>query len=126
MDATRLKPGDRVIYRKQKSSTSPGERAIEVRPASSGETYQYMVDKFWIVDEVLEDNQIRLRTRRGKIHIVPADDLRMRTPRWWERWLYRSRFESIELANQASESSPKPASESSIRESSTNKSHEND
>ncbi|TWU48233.1 hypothetical protein [Rubripirellula reticaptiva] len=102
MDVNKLKPGDWVIYRKQKSSKSPGERAIEVRPASSGETYQYMVDKFWIVEEVLGDGQIRLRTRRGKQHTVPADDLRLRTPRWWERILYRNRFEPAELTPKTS------------------------
>ncbi|TWU60529.1 hypothetical protein Poly51_08050 [Rubripirellula tenax] len=95
MDVSKLKPGDWVIYRKQKSSTSPGERAIEVRPASGGETYFYMVDKFWIVDEVLSDGTVRLRTRRGKQHTVDANDLRLRTPRWWERWMYRNRFEAV-------------------------------
>ncbi|QDT06055.1 hypothetical protein K227x_44620 [Rubripirellula lacrimiformis] len=96
MDVRKLSPGDWVIYRKQKSSKSPGERAIDVRPASGGEMYHYMVDKFWVVDEILDQNQIRLRTRRGKRHTVDADDLRLRKPRFWERWLYRSRFETIE------------------------------
>lgn len=95
MDVTKLKPGDWVIYRKQKISRSPGERAIDVRPSSGGEMYQYMVDKFWVVEEVLADGRVVLRTRRGKQHTVDADDMRMRLPRLWERWWYRDRFEAI-------------------------------
>ncbi len=106
MDVSKLKRGDWVIYRKQKSSKSPGERAIEVRPASGGEMYQYMVDKFWIVDEVLEGGRVSLRTRRGKQHTVDADDLRLRLPRWWERWWHRDRFESIEPVAPTLESTP--------------------
>jgi len=97
MDLSKLSRGDWMIYRKQKISTSPGQRAIDVRPAASGEMYQYMVDKFWVVDEVLPDDQVRLLTRRGKHHTVPADDTRLRRPRFWERWLYRKRFEAIEV-----------------------------
>ncbi len=96
MDVNKLKPGDWVIYRKQKISKSPGERAVDVRPSSGGEMYQYMVDKFWVVDEVLSNGQVRLCTRRGKQHTVDGDDTRLRTPRLWERWWYRDRFESIE------------------------------
>lgn len=97
MDVTKLKPGDWVIYRKQKSSTSPGARATDVHPTSAGDTYHYLVDKFWVVEEVLEDQQIRLRTRRGKQNTIAADDPRLRRPSWWERLMYRNRFKTIDL-----------------------------
>ena len=97
MDVTKLKHGDWVIYRKQKSSTSPGARATDVHPASRGDTYHYLVDKFWIVEEVIDGKQILLRTRRGKQNTIDANDPRLRRPRWWERLLYRNRFRSIEL-----------------------------
>ncbi len=90
------KPGDWVIYRAQKNSSSPGPRAKETFPATKGETYSYIVDKFWIVQDVLDDGQLRLRTRRGKVHVVAADDPRLRTATWWERWIWRERFRAVE------------------------------
>jgi len=50
-----FKPGDWVIYRKQKISASPGRRAQHTNPSPKGETYTYVVDKYWVVDEVGED-----------------------------------------------------------------------
>lgn len=90
-----MKPGAWVIYRKQKASQSPGPRAVEVRAASQGETYQYMVDKYWVVEEVMED-QVLLRTRRGKQNTVAKDDPRLRFPNWWERLVYRQRFSAVQ------------------------------
>ncbi|QDV14892.1 hypothetical protein CA51_48020 [Rosistilla oblonga] len=97
MDASKLKRGDWVIYRKQKSSTSPGARATDVHPTPGGDTYHYLVDKFWVVEAVLENQQILLRTRRGKQHTIDANDPRLRRASWWERLMYRSRFTTIEL-----------------------------
>jgi len=91
-----LKPGDWVIYRKQKISSSPGPRAQNTIPASKGETYNYVVEKYWIVSEVTGNGQIQLVTRLGKQHVVPEDDLRMRRPKWWERWFYSDRFRAVE------------------------------
>jgi hypothetical protein len=90
------KPGDWAIYRKQKQSASPGPRAENVHPATAGETYSYVVDKHWVVDAVLDDGRLQLRTRRGKLHVVAADDPRLRRATWWERWLLADRFRSIE------------------------------
>lgn len=106
MDVTKLSPGDWVIYRKQKISNSPGERAIDVRPSSGGDLYQYMVDKFWVVLDVTEDGKVVLRTRRGKQHTVEGDDPRLRTPRFWERWWYRDRFTAIDLTDATPPDSP--------------------
>ena len=91
-------PGDWAIYRKQKRSVSPGPRAEEVHAAAAGETYTYVVEKYWIVDEVLRNGEVRLRTRRGKQHVVQADDPRLRRARWWERILLASRFRAVEDA----------------------------
>ncbi|MDA8744975.1 hypothetical protein N9N28_10120 [Rubripirellula amarantea] len=96
MDPSKIKVGDWVIYRKQKSSKAPGPRAVDVRASSGGETYQYMVDKFWVVEEVHDDG-ILLRTRRGKQNTIPFDDPRLRIPSWWEKLIYRQRF--LEVAN---------------------------
>src|SRR5688572_18369482 len=91
-DVTRFAVGDWVLYRKQKHSVSPGPRAREVSPAPTGESYSYVVEKFWIVQEVLGDGRLRLRTRRGKQHLVAASDPNLRRARWWHRWLYKDRF----------------------------------
>lgn len=85
-------PGDWVIYRKSKRSAAPGPRAQAVKASEKGEKYSYVVDKFWIVDAVLPDNQLRLRTRRGKVHQLSADDANLRPASWIDRLLYRHRF----------------------------------
>lgn len=85
--------GDWVIYRKHKSSTSPGPRAENVHAAQKGNLYRYTVDKFWVVEGLEDDGQLRLRTRRGKRHSVDANDPALRKARVWERWIYRTRFE---------------------------------
>ncbi|MBX3440532.1 MAG: hypothetical protein KF861_23785 [Planctomycetaceae bacterium] len=100
------KPGEWVIYRKQKRSTSPGPRAEEVHPAPAGETYSYVVEKYWIVQQVLGDGRLQMLTRRGKTHVVAPDDPRLKRPRWWERWLFKARFRAVEdsTANERSRS----------------------
>lgn len=102
MASSGIEPGDWVIYLKQKSSTSPGPRAQQVVPSAKGESYIYAVEKFWVVERVLEGGQIQLRTRRGKQLIVVPDDPRLRKARWWERWLYDKRFRAVEAANTGS------------------------
>jgi hypothetical protein len=96
MGTNGFKPGDWVIYRKRKISSSPGPRARNTMPAAKGETYNYVVEKYWIVSEVAGNGQIQLVTRLGKQHVVPGDDPRMRRPTWWERWLYSGRFRAVE------------------------------
>lgn len=90
--------GDWVIYRKHKSSTSPGPRAENVHAAQKGNLYRYTVDKFWVVEGLEEDGQLRLRTRRGKRHSVDASDPALRKAKVWERWIYRTRFEVSDLS----------------------------
>ncbi len=91
-----FKIGDRVIYRLTKHSTHPGPRAKDVRPQPAGDDYSYVVDKFWVVAEVEADGRLRLRTRKGKERVVDSHDANLRSPRLWERIIYRSRFPRLE------------------------------
>ena len=87
--------GDRVVYSKDKVSVAPGPRATEVSPAPKGDEYSYLVDKYWVVKEVRDDGSLCLLTRRGKEHIIPADDVRLRRPNLWERLTKASRFPAL-------------------------------
>lgn len=87
--------GDRVVFTMNKRSSSPGPRASNVKAAPTGELYSYQVEKYWVVAELLDGDRLRLLTRRGKSHIVDADDVRLRKARWWERWFSRSRFPDV-------------------------------
>ena len=93
------RPGDLVIYRKEKHSTSPGPRAENIHAAPKGDDYYYQVDKFWVVAEARNDGQVVLRTRRGKTHVMNASDRHLRRARWWERLLFRHRFPTLEQTN---------------------------
>ena len=84
--------GDLVIYTLPKRSRHPGPRARSIHPAPMGDDYSYVVDKFWVVSELVGDDQVLLRTRRGKTRIVQIEDPLLRKARWWERWRYRTRF----------------------------------
>lgn len=96
-----LKPGDHIIYVKTKQSVHPGPRAKSVEPSAKGDDYSYVVDKFWTVAEIRDDNKVLLLTRRGKTHLVDADSPHLRQPRWWERLLFRNRFPTLPPAPQA-------------------------
>jgi len=90
--AHQFRPGDWVIYEKPKCGAHPTPRAKDVHPSSSGETYEYSVDKFWRVETVAGDGQIAVKTRTGKQHLIASDDPRLRAAHWWEILLYRRRF----------------------------------
>lgn len=62
-----------------------------------GDDYSYLVDKFWMVAEVLPDNMLRLVTRRGKYRVVSAHDLLLHKAGWWQRLRNRGRFPAPEL-----------------------------
>ncbi len=100
----RFTPGDPVIYRVTKHSPCPGPRAKGVSPSRSGEDYSYQVDKFWVVDQVLEGGQLLIRTRRGKTRVIDANDYNLRAPRWWESLLYRRQFPTLDAESQKSAS----------------------
>jgi hypothetical protein len=87
--------GDRVIYRVTKHSSHPGRRAKDVTPEPMGEFYSYEVDKYWVVADVVGDGKLRLRTRRGKEHVVDPNDDRLRHAHWWEKLFYKNRFPQL-------------------------------
>jgi hypothetical protein len=87
-----FRPGDVVVYRKQKSSLRPGPHAMDIHPALHGDSYSYSVDKFWRVVAVQLDNNLVVCTRKGKQLTIAADDPNLRRPHWWERLLFWHRF----------------------------------
>lgn len=95
MSVKNLKVGRKVVFSKDKSSLSPGPRAKDVVPLSKGDTYSYIVEKYWTVKEVRDDGTATLITRRGKEHTVPLDDPRLRHANLWERWIYHNRFPKL-------------------------------
>ncbi len=97
-------PGDPVIYHKTKYSPNPGPRARVVTPASHGEDYAYVVDKYWLVKACLSDGQVLLVTRRGKEHTVRTDSPNLRHANWWERFVHRDRFPELDAIHQPSNS----------------------
>lgn len=90
-------PGDWAVYRKSKTGPNPGRRAAQVMASSKGESYGYVVDKFWVVEEVLGGGQLRLRTAKGKRHVIDADDPNLRRPGMLQRLLWRERFRQVEM-----------------------------
>ena len=87
-----MQPGELVIYRMNKRSSSPGRRAKNVRPNPKGESYTYQVDKYWIVIGSHTDGSFEIATRRGKRRIIEPNDEGLRRANWWERLLFSSRF----------------------------------
>ncbi len=81
-----------VIYQKTKRSSHPGPRAGKIHPSQHGEEYVYIVDKFWVVADVRDDGQLVLQTRRGKQHVVDAEDIHLRPMHWWEKLLWRNKI----------------------------------
>jgi hypothetical protein len=90
--AARFRIGDCVVYRKPKVSLHPSQRARDIRPTAHGDHYDYSVDKFYRVIEVLPNLKIKVLTRRGRRHALAADDPALRRAFWWERLLLRHRF----------------------------------
>jgi hypothetical protein len=91
-------PGDAVIFCVTKRGTHPGPRAKEIRPERYGDGYLYDIDKFWTVTEK-RGQQVTLVTRRGKVHLVDADDPHLHRASWWQRLIYRSRFPKLPESN---------------------------
>lgn len=91
--------GDWVVYCKTKYTTHPGRRAKNIEAAESGDSYSYSIDKFWIVANVLADGKLLLQTRRGKQHLIDADDPNLRPATLWDRIRYRAYFRQIQLSD---------------------------
>ncbi len=82
--------GDKVVYTRDKYSSQPGPWAKNISADRKGEHYRYQVEKFWVVSRILSDGLLEVRTRRGKLHLVEARDLRLRHATLFER-LFKSR-----------------------------------
>jgi len=87
--------GDRIIYRKTKISPFPGRRAYQITGSDKGENYTYLVDKYWVVADVLDDGLLVARTRRGKLNYVRTDDPNVRKARLTESLFRRNLFPSL-------------------------------
>lgn len=88
--------GDPVIYLMTKQSSHPTLRATQVSPAQHGDNYSYVVEKFWVVREVLPDGQLQVQTRRGKTRVISPDDPCLKRASWWDRWVHRDRFPQLD------------------------------
>jgi hypothetical protein len=89
-----------VVYEKQKYGTHPGPRAHDVHPATTGDSYAYFVNKFWIVESRdATSGRLMLRTPTGKLHAVAETDPALRRLTLKERlWLLvkqRDRLRSL-------------------------------
>lgn len=98
----RFREQDLVVYEKHKHGTHPGPRAHDVYPAPAGDYYDYLVSKYWVVEEVRPDSALVLRTPGGKLHHVSPNDPCLRPAKLRERlWLYlrgRERLQALRHA----------------------------
>jgi len=90
--------GDLVVYRKPKRSTNPSPRAKDIHAAPHGEDYAYMIEKYWSVAEVRDDDTIVVSTRRGKRHQLRIDDPLLRKANLLDMIFRRSRFPQLASA----------------------------
>ena len=94
--------GQHVVYLLQKHGTNPGPRSEQVHAAVYGDHYRYMVRKLWTVSKVLDNGRIEVVTRKGKTHIVPADDPRLHSAGLLEslkfRLVWRRSFPELQRA----------------------------
>jgi len=114
MGTARFQKGDPVIFTKTKFSAHPGPRAEDVSPASHGESYSYLVKKFWTVIEH-QNGRLLVQTRRGKQHWIDLDDPALRAPTWWEQLRYRERFPVVSDAEPRADDSDSGAERTAQR-----------
>lgn len=87
-----FKIGEFVIFGKAKSSTHPSPQAKDIHPAQHGETYSYIIEKYWKVVRVFDNGAIEIETRRGKHHRLDKDTPQLRKAGFWDRLMFRNRF----------------------------------
>ena len=92
-----FQPGDLVIYTVSKQGLHPGPGARDIQPVPNGEDYTYVVDKYWMVQQLSDGGRVIIVTRRGKTREVSAGDPLLRKATWWQRLRYRDRFPSVEV-----------------------------
>ena len=88
----KFRPGAPIIYRVQETSNHPVHDATEVYPAERGECYYYVTNKYWRVEEVLQDGWIVARTPLMEQHYLRRDDPNLRKASVVERLRYAARF----------------------------------
>ncbi len=88
----KLRAGNFVVYEKVKTSTHPSPRAENVFPSRHGDTYSYVIKKFWKVRRIFEDNTIEVETRRGKRHTLLPGDPCLRKAGLWQWVFFNDRF----------------------------------
>jgi hypothetical protein len=91
------KPGDWIVYRLSKHGVAPGKRAHHVSASRKGESYNYLVDKFWVVERVDESGLLHVRTPGGKTRVLSPQDPNLRRARWWHRLQWGERFRNAEM-----------------------------
>ena len=87
--------GDWVVFRTRKCNPQPSTRAQNIRAAKNGDDYYYVVEKCWVVADVLDSGKLLLKTRRGKCHLIDEDNPQLRPASIWDRIRYRDRFNQL-------------------------------
>jgi hypothetical protein len=90
--------GDVVVYRKLKVSAHPSPRAYDIHPAGQGDSYQYLIDKYWTIEQVLRDGRVVVITRTNKHHWLSPSDPNLRKAGLIIRLRYRKRFPELQAA----------------------------
>jgi hypothetical protein len=101
--------GDHVVYHKPKSSVHPGPRAEDIHPAEHGDDYSYLVDKYWTVSAIIDDETIEVTTRRGKRHQLRVDDPNLEKAGGLKHVLSKSKFPGLPGTDQEEEEGNTPA-----------------
>lgn len=90
--------GDLVVYQRTEFGPHPGPDASQVAPSRNGDSYTYCVTKYWIVQEVLPNAQLRVTTREGHQHLIDARDANLRRANFLERFWIKRQFERPEAS----------------------------
>ncbi len=96
------KVGDKVVYAKDKYSISPGQRAQNVAASAKGDHYSYIVEKYWVIQEIQDNGWLLLKTRRGKEHLIATTDPSLRSASFWEKLFLKGRFPQVDSTTGAS------------------------
>jgi hypothetical protein len=91
----RFRPGVPIVYRVQETSTCPSPDALDVYPSEHGESYDYLANKYWRVEKVLEDGSIVALTPFMEHEYLKRNDPNLRKASLIERLRYGARFPSL-------------------------------
>lgn len=70
--------GDKVVYVQDQYSSHPGPLAKNVLATIKGELYQYQTEQYWIVQRVLPNGLLEVRTDEQQLRLVAASDAHLR------------------------------------------------